>query len=224
MCRIFHAVCLAILSLTPASAAIIFEDAFGLDPGSNGWIEDLDLGATAVGDITVSALGNAAIFDKTSGAGRITYSLTRTINTFDFEDITVDLSAFQSLTDFETADYLSIQYDSGSGFTDLLTDVQAWNGVQDTTGDLISIGTAIPASTGAIALPTSANNNSALQLRIIGSTNANAEDYFIDNFRVSGSFSNVSAVPEPSAIGFACVVMGGLCFRRPRPADRRDAE
>jgi hypothetical protein len=208
--------CFATLSLGHAHAAIVFEDAFNLDPGANGWVEDLDLSNTAVGEISTSLVGTAAIFDKTSGSGRIEFSITRTISTVGFENITADLTAFQSASEFEATDFLSLEYNSGAGFTSLVRDVRVWNGVEDSVGETLPslpVGNVVPTSTGALALPTSANDNATLQFRIIGSTNANAEDYLIDNFRVEGS---VSAVPEPSSVALLLVAVSGIVGRRRR--------
>jgi hypothetical protein len=208
--------CFATLTLTHASAAIVFEDAFSLDPGANGWTESLNLSNTAVGEISTSLVGTAAIFDKTAGSGRIEFSITRTISTVGFENIMADLTAFQSLSEFESTDFLSLEYNSGSGFTSLVRDVRVWNGVEDSTGETLPnlpLGNVVPTSTGLLALPTSANENAALQFRILGSSNANAEDFLIDNFRVEGS---VTAVPEPSSFALVLLAVSGFAHRRRR--------
>ncbi|QDT09013.1 PEP-CTERM sorting domain-containing protein [Stieleria marina] len=212
--------CAVAFAFTQANAAIVFEDAFSLDPGANGWIEDLITTGDAVGEISdvVRLTDTAAIFDKTGGTGRIEFSITRTVSTVGFQDLMVDLRAFQSVTDFENNDFLALEYDSGSGFTTLISDARVWNGVNDAVGEslpTLPLGNTVPTSTGLISLPSSADDNATLQFRIRGSTNAAAEDYFIDDFRVEGSLL-VSAVPEPSAMGLLAFAVGGLVLRRRR--------
>lgn len=205
----------AIVMSTTCHSDIIFHDDFSLAPNANGWSQLTTATSSAVGSISLAPSGGQVTLDKTSGSGPISFSISRSIPTLGFEQITLNLTAFQSNTGFESSDFLEIEYDSGAGFVTLLRDVEVWNGVNDLTGEASSgaDGQTEAVSTGDILLPADAFDNSLFQIRINGVVNANAEDYFLDNLLVRGSST---AIPETSALlGFGvltCFVLGKRAF------------
>lgn len=207
----------AIFMPSTSHAGIIFQDEFSVSPLDNGWTPIIDATSSAVGVISLAPSGNQMTLDKTSGSGTVNFSITRTVATNGFEDITLNLTAFQSSTGFESSDFLEVEYNPGAGFVSLLRDVEVWNGQIDLIGEAASgtDGQTSAVSTGELVLPADAANNSLLQVRINASVNANAEDYFLDHISVSGT---ATAIPEASPLLcfglLASLVLGKQFLRR----------
>ncbi|MEM7145408.1 MAG: PEP-CTERM sorting domain-containing protein [Verrucomicrobiota bacterium] len=177
----------------PALGIVLFSDPFNLNPDSNGWVESFNPASGPTGDFV--ATGTSVRVDMISGNETFFLSITRTVDTTGFNRVTVELAANQSSAPYESTDYLAIEFDpTGSdSFTAILEDREVWNGVNDLVGEGTpgTDGNTTITSTGSILLPSSANNNPDLQLRITARISSGNEDMFLDQF-------TVSAVPEPS--------------------------
>ncbi|MEZ6131624.1 MAG: hypothetical protein R3C59_23380 [Planctomycetaceae bacterium] len=212
-CLKLVAFCCLLAMASSASADLIFLDEFTTDPASNGWVITI-AGPAATGS-TITTNGDQAVITEGGGAQEATFSLTRTIDTTGYSDITVNLRAFQSNVNFEATDYLGIQIDTGSGYTDLLRDHRAWTGIDDSSSGSGQSGTTTATATGDISLPVAAAQNSALGVRIIAQMNTADETYFLESFTLSGS--STATVPEPNSLTLAClmtVALGGFKLRR----------
>ena len=216
---------IAFLSLAPTGAVlgdIIFVDSFDLDPSLNGWTEEVT--GSGGGTIVPNNVGQVS-FVEGGGTGSATLSITRTVSTIGFTNISVDLSAFQSNTDFESTDFLEISVDVGTGFQSILRDVAVWNGVDDRSGDDgFSNTTSTPTGDLFIDLLTSPGspssaNNAGLQIRVTAVVNTSAEIYLLDNLSLGGT-----AGPEPSSATLVSLISGfGIFMRRRRMSGRQDA-
>ena len=176
-----------------AYAENIFDDTFTMDPALNGWTEDqmripvFPFPATATGDI-VSNEEDAVLF-KIEGIGRLELSITREIDTTGFENISFNLAAFQTQFSYEVPDLIRIQYDVGEGFVTLLEDHQVWNGEHDLDGDGAEhlLGNTVSTSTGDLVLPSIADDNPSLKIRLSAVMDAaETNTVFFDNFQVNG--------------------------------------
>jgi len=175
-----------------AYAENIFVDTFTIDPALNGWTEDSiqipvpPFPATATGDI-VSNDEDAVLF-KIDGIGRLELSITREIDTTGFENISFNLVAFQTQFSYQVPDFIRIQYDVGEGFVTLLEDHQVWNGEHDLDGDEpLHLGNTFSTSTGDLTLPSIADDNPSLKIRLSAVMDASeTNDVFFDNFDVKG--------------------------------------
>lgn len=181
---------------------ILFDDSFDLDPGANGWVENIVTTGTATGTITNA--GTAAEIDKTGGTGRVEGTITRFFDTRGFSDITLELLAFQSATDFEGGAYrgfnndsLSIFIDTGGGFVPLMQRTGVWGasglGLSD-GGD--GAGNTVSTSTGTLAAGIAAANISNFGVRIEGIVWAGPESYFLDQFFLRGQLAAAAAGPD----------------------------
>jgi hypothetical protein len=132
-------------------------------------------------------------FSATGGTVALTAaapSLTRTISTAGYKDISLNLTAFQSGATFEAADKLKIEIDTGAGFERLLTDGQRFQAIDNASGDddAASVsGATSPTSTGWLALQSSASNNKSVRIRITGTVSAADEKYFLDALQLIGT-------------------------------------
>lgn len=191
-------------------ASIVFQDDFSTDPASNGYVE-----FTSETNATITSNGSEVFFDRSTTGPQTDFTITRTVDTTGFTDITVELVAFQTSTQHEPEDFLAIQIDTGSGFVDVLRDTGIWSGIQDTSTGPSNAGfNATPTSTGTIALSALAAENATLQIRIAGNINSSTEGYLLDQFTVNG----VSTIPEPSTwiSGLAIAALGLLVVNRRR--------
>ncbi len=173
-----------------ATAATIYETGFN----------DLDGWTTAVGPngrLEVSAFSGAGTSVASyrisdNGSDNIVNTLTRTIDTAGYTNITLTLTAFQHPGTWEGPEYILIEVDVGSGFTPLLQDFEVWNGIAGTEGSSGFDGNPTPTSTVAIPLPAAACDGS-FTLRITlasgffangGTINSASEVFFLDNLVV----------------------------------------
>ena len=185
------------VSAQEANADIIFNDPFDVDPAANGWTEKIvqvpvgSLPVTATGDISPNGEGHV-VLEKTGEAGALELSITRTIDTTDFENIKLGLTAKQSPVNYESEDFIRIEYNSGSGFVTLLEDHEVWMGEGKPTAD----GNTVFTSTGDLSLPADASNIASLMLRITVFIDAVNEDTFFDDFVVKGESATTSTPQE----------------------------
>ena len=206
-------------STSKAFADTIFTDDFSVDPSSNGWLESQQqidntpppFTSTAVGNISpcngcdpipVSA-PTSVIMEKTGGAVGVLLIIERTIDTTGFTDLSLNMAAFEDGNGVSIWEYFEIEIDTGSGFTSFLKDVQCWNGVQDVVGENptgFCGGTTLSTSTGNLALPSTADNNSNFKVRISALINTVASDRFLDNFEVTGNLISTSSDSDGDGI------------------------
>ena len=133
--------------------------------------------------------GRAIAFGADADGPAVT-TLERTVDARGFRNLSVRLAALQPTGGFEAADALRIDVDTGYGWVRLLTDAQAWNGVDDATADAPGVAVAgrrASTSTGFLALPASAADNPAVRVRVTMTTSAAAEAYALDRFEVAGT-------------------------------------
>lgn len=199
-------------------AAIVFTDDFSSDPMTNGWAESISAVDTATG--IIDSDGSSAVLRKTGGSDRLTLTISRTVSSVGFEDLLVDFTAFQSLTGYESDDFIRIEYNSGSGFVTLLQDNEVWTGSDNLAGDGTTgdDGNITPTSISTIALGADADENASLQFRLTADLNATNEDVFFDSFTISGT---ATAVPEPSSLAVLGIL--GLGIARTNMRTRRFA-
>lgn len=204
-----------------ASVVSIFTDDFNVDPGASGWTETLgDANSRIVlasGAGVQLVTGTAAvIYQANSAAANVASSITRTISTAGLAHIELSLTAFQHPGSFEGPEYLLIQYDTGSGFTNLLQDFDQYHAENDLDGEpsASTTGNATPTSTGWLALPAAAWNNPSLQVRITTASGFNdnfasnsSEAYYLDSFALR-------SVPAPAALPAGLVMMAMMTTRR----------
>ena len=175
--------------------SIIFEDTFDLDPvltGSTGrtgsetpWIGSNPSAPNAAGSITGNGRGQVEL-TKVNGRGFAHLAITREISTAGFKDITFDLAAFQSATQFEVTDFLTFEIDTGSGFIELIRDVGVWEATT-TPSQGTGPGQKTSLATGPVSLPPAASDNPSLKIKISASLNVtDIETYSFDAFRLAG--------------------------------------
>jgi len=177
-----------------AYAENIFDDTFTMDPALNQWTEDyiripiLPFPSTATGDVR-NEDGMDAVLLKVDGIGRVEVFIIREIDTTGFENISFNLAAFQTHFPYQVPDLIRIQYDAGEGFVTLLEDHQVWNGKQDLDGDGAEDlpGNTVSTSTGDLVLPSIADDNPSLKIRLSAVIDAiETNTVFFDNFQVNG--------------------------------------
>jgi len=192
-------------STSKAFADTIFIDDFSMDPSSNGWSETSSkfkvqvFESTATGQIVPATVqGTEARFEKTGSVAGIRLNIDRTIDTTGFSNISFDISGFQDsggaydalFGDTEPHNALRVEADYGSGFVLVFTDMQKWNGVEDTVGENAgsSIGGQLTnTATGLIPLSALADNNPNLKIRISWTTATLPNDFLLDNFELTGT-------------------------------------
>lgn len=193
---LFFVLAVFTVSAQEAFAEIILEDPFDLDPASIGWTETITKiptisppipNPTATGNISPNNAGQV-VLEKTALAGTLDLSITKTIPTTGFENIALELTAFQSLKSYEIVDFILIEFDAGNGFETLLEDHQKWLGVDNPLGEGVEdiIGNTIPTSTAPLGLPAQANDNPNLMVRLTVRIDSSNEDTFFENFVLSG--------------------------------------
>jgi len=177
-----------------AYAENIFDDTFTMDPALNQWTEDyiripvLPFPSTATGDVR-NEDGMDAVLLKVDGIGRVEVFIIREIDTTGFENISFNLAAFQTHFPYQVPDLIRIQYDAGEGFVTLLEDHQVWNGKHDLDGDGEENlpGNTVSTSTGDLVLPSIADDNPSLKIRLSAVIDAiETNTVFFDNFQVNG--------------------------------------
>jgi len=184
------------VSAQEAFADIIFEEPFDLDPDVNGWTEKIlqvpvgSLPPTATGDISPNGNG-LVVLEKTGLASALELSITRIVDTTDFENIKLGLTAKQSDRSYEMEDFIRIEYDSGSGFVTLLEDHEVWMGED---GRPTADGNTVLTPTGDLPLPADASNIDSLKVRLTVFIDAVNEDTFFDEFVVKGD--KIITLPE----------------------------
>jgi len=206
----------------PSMAAVIYADDFTLAPAaagstdrvgfSTGWTEETGSGAIAVG-----STGTAASFTRSDVANSPSAStdfaqITRTFSTVGFQDLFIDVTAYQSATTFEESfDVLAIQYSTdGVSFTNLLTDYGPLDTPLDdetTSGGTGPGNTDTANGSGLLAIGDAlAENNPLFTVRLLTRFNASSESYFINRFELQGT-----AIPEPASLVLmsigACVML-----------------
>jgi Tol biopolymer transport system component len=167
------------------SPTTLFSDSFSGNPALSWQIKAVSTDASIASS---QSNGSQVVLSKNADGTAATISLTKTIDTRGFDDISIRLDAFQSATHFEGADSLKIEFDAGYGFTHLLTDAERFDAVDNATADNIAASNAAltPTSTGYLALPRSAANTQSLRIRITGTFDEAAEKYLLDYFQVVG--------------------------------------
>lgn len=178
----------------------IFSDDFSLpsaNSGSSGrtgstsaWTIDLVSGSAAQVGHSSDGTGSAVI-GKVSGTGVRSAAIFRTVDTTGHSSVYLTLTAFQSGTGtpWQLQDYLTVQYrlSPTDAWTNLLTDVQVWNGMNDSAGEGVSnaAGNGTPTATASLALPAGAGNNANLQIRLLAGTNGTSEKFHLDRVTIS---------------------------------------
>ncbi|QNN22688.1 hypothetical protein HED60_10565 [Planctomycetales bacterium ZRK34] len=214
---------MSVFSVARADTTVLFNDEFDVDPASNGWTEALGDAnsrielAGGVGTQLVSG-GAAVIYQANSSSTNVASSITRTISTAGYNNIQLNLTAFQHPGSYEGPEYLLIEYDTGSGFTALLQDFDQYHAENDLDGEPLAstTGNTTPTPTAWLDLPIAAWNNAGLQIRITTASGFN------DNFNSSSSEAyyltsfSVRSVPTPAALpaGLSLLALVGLRRRR----------
>jgi len=191
---LFFVLAVFTVSAQEAFAEIIFPEPFDSDPASIGWTETITQistplvpNPTATGNISPNNAGQV-VLEKTALAGTLDLSITKTIPTTGFENIALELTAFQTNVGYENLDFILIEFDAGNGFVTLLEDSQKWLGVDNPLGEGVEhiFGNIIPTSTAPLGLPAEANDNPNLKVRLTVRIDSSVEDTFFDNFVLSG--------------------------------------
>ncbi len=175
-----------------AFADNIFSDSFVEHPDENGWEEEIvpipPSTNPATGDIFSNEVD--AVLLKTGGGFSLELSITRTVDTRDYENISVKLAAFQDENgSFEKQDFIRIQYDLGDGFKTILEDHQRWNGENDLDGELVLFvgGNPVSTPTDDLLLPDAASNNEFLKIKLTVFIDDTTKVVFFDHFEVMGT-------------------------------------
>ncbi|MBI1368814.1 MAG: hypothetical protein GC162_09205 [Planctomycetes bacterium] len=201
----------------------IYSDTFTISPnpaaagatGRNGFTDGwtIELGETGGTRSVVNTAGDAVMHrtDSDTSPDENDYEqITHTFSTVGYRDITLDLTASQTNTTWESDDHLQILYSvDGVNFIPLLTDFGIWDGGGPSVG---GTGNTTPTNTGSIAIDDpNANNNPNFAIRIIGFHNASSEDYHIQDISIQGF-----AIPTPAALpaGLALLTLTTLRRRR----------
>ncbi len=171
---------------------VLFSDPFETDPGAAGWTEIL---GDANSRIELAPSGSQAVIYQASGSSDVASSIERTFDTTGYEHVLVDLTAFQHGGSYEGSELLDIAYNTGGGWTALLTDMEVWHGENDLTGEGSdgNDGNTAPTATGALLLPPAAAGNQNLAVRITAKTgwfggfdNGSSEAFYLDLFQLFG--------------------------------------
>ena len=209
------ALCWLIVGAAVAAPVTIFEDTFGSDPGSNGWTETTS--ALFGGPPTISSTGSAAFFDA---EGLFTsMAISQAISTLGYENITIEVEAFQANTSYETVGFDSDVFAITVGGSNVFQSTGVFTGVNGSA--VVGAGNLDPStSTGTIVLPASADNQANLMLEISAQTTTPDEDFFISSVRVAGEL--IAAVPEASsALLLGSVALGFFFWQSRRRIHRR---
>ena len=126
---------------------------------------------------------------KDSAGATLPHVEERLIDASGYRNLSLRLDVSQSAASWEGDDYLKIEYDTGRGWTRLLTDAETWRGLDNATGENRSgiDGTTLVTSTGYLALPASAAGNGNLRVRVTFASSAADEIYTLHRLEVSGT-------------------------------------
>jgi hypothetical protein len=154
-------------------------------------------------------------------------SIATTIDTRGYQAVEIELvvaqnpdASYETLEDLASleptwSDFLMIELNRGDGWQTLLLDDAAWTG-EHTAGSTAAWsaepGTGTPTSTGWLALPEWALDQSGLQLRIVMRSNNADELWHLDAFTVRGT-----PVPEPMVAGILAAAAAPALLARPTP-------
>jgi len=180
-----------------AGNVTIFSDDFTVDPAGNGWTETFTPLTDATGTIALHSTLTEAILAKTGGGFEILLETDRVIDTTGFTDIRLNFTARQDIGGvYEPFDFIKIEIDTGSGFVTLLEDRQKWFGVNDLIGDGVPFigGNFVGASTGFISLPSLADNNANLGIRLSTNPDDVTKDVYWMEFELIGIPSDIVVI------------------------------
>ena len=210
------AFCWLIATAAVAAPVTLFEDSFDLDPAANGWTESAN--SFIGGPATISSNGTgAAIFDAEGLFSEM--AITQVISTLGYENITIEVEAFQANTGYETVGFNSDVFSISVGGSNVFQSTGVFTGVNGSA--VVGPGNVDPlTSTGTIVLPASANNQANLLLGISAETTQLEEDFFVSSIRVAGEL--IAAVPEvSSAVLLGSLSLGFFFWQSRRRIQRR---
>lgn len=208
-----------VFAITAAAAPVtIFEDTFDLDPGSppRVWTETTSVLFPTGLVLEISSTGSAAFFDAKDFG--FTMSINQAISTLGYENIMIEVEAFQSNTEYETVGPDSDVFSILVGGANVFQSKGIFTGVDGTA--FVGAGTLAPQSTGTIILPAFADNRANFMLGISAGSTCEAEDFFISSVRVAGDL--IAAVPEASsAFLLGSIALGFFFWQSRRRLHRR---
>ena len=200
-----------------ASGDVIFSDDFTTVPSSNGYTIEggSDFTTTAVTGAEVNPPSNTAVRVAKTASGEKVFTITRSINASDFENIAIEFEAFQTQTTYEQGDNLRILVRNvgEANFTEIFRNPGPFDDDNDDSngsGGFVDSGVRQSTSTGLLNLG-SEFNDSIFDLRIGITVNANSEQYYFDNLTVTGD-----VIPEPGSLALLGFGLATLAVRRAR--------
>ena len=195
-----------------AAAEVIFADEFTTVPdAANGYTVDGggDFSLTAVtgAESPPNDPSNTAVRIAKTASGTKSITFTRTIDATGFQDLTLDLSAFQTATTYEQEDNLRIliQGPGDSDFGLLYRNPGPFDDDNDDSDGSVA-GVRDSTAIDTISLAPS-NNDSMFEIRVGVTVNANSEQYHLDRLVVSGN-----PIPEPGSLALGAsglLLLGG---------------
>jgi hypothetical protein len=172
---------LFLMQLAPEPEPVIRSDAFD---GSALKTPTWQVGGS--GSVSYDGSGHLVLRGGSNGKA-VSTSVTRRFSTVGFSHILIRLDAAQRAAGYTATDALRIEVDTGNGFQRLLTDAERFDGVDNASPDKLTGNDAntAGASTGYLALPSSADNGS-VRIRIIATMIESAQAYLLGSFAIQG--------------------------------------
>ena len=145
-------------------------------------------------------------------------SITQAISTLGYENITIEVEAFQAATSYQTFGFSSDVFAISVGGSNVFRSTGVFTGMDGSA--VAGAGTTTPTSTGTIVLPASADNQANLVLGILAESTLEAEDFFVSSVRVAGEL--IASVPEASsAFLLGSLALGFFVWQSRRRIHRR---
>ncbi len=157
--------------------------------GEGLFLMDLDAAPPDAAPLLLEQSPVAYAGGKDAAGATLPHVEVRELDARGYANLSVKLDVSQSAAGWEGDDYLKVEYDTGFGWTRLLTDAETWRGADNATGENRPgpDGTTAVTSTGYLALPTSAAGNPNLRLRLTFASSAADEIYTLHRLEVSGT-------------------------------------
>ena len=151
----------------------------------------MNLDATPPDAVTLLTEAEPVSFagSKDAAGASASHVVEREVDASGYRNLSLKLDVSQSAAAWEGDDLVNVEFNTGYGWTRLLTDAETWRGADNATGEGHAglDGTTAVKSTGYLALPESAAANPKLRVRVTFTSSAADEVYTLHGMEVSGT-------------------------------------